>query len=398
MKARLNKRAIDAATYQGRGGCYLWDIETRGFGLRIYPSGRKSFVITYNAKGRQRFYTLGRFGEMTLPEARTEALELIARARKGEDPSGDRRAAYRAPAVADLADRYMDEHARIKKKARSVKRDRQTWDRCVLPRLGRRKVADIERADVAKLIADMADTPAMANKVITLLSKAFNLAEIWGLRPEGSNPCRHVSRYREESRERFLSDRELSRLGDVLAEAEQTWGVSPHAIGAIRLLVLTGCRSSEILTLRWAEVDFERRCLRLPDSKTGRKTVMLNAGALQILNDLERVNGNPFVIPGLKRGTHRSSLQPLWERIREQAELPDVRIHDLRHTFASFGVNAGLNLPVIGRLLGHSKTATTERYAHLADDPVRKAVETIGATIAASLDGKPKAAITEITR
>jgi hypothetical protein len=171
-------------------------------------------VITYSAKGWQR-YTLGREGEMRVPQARTEALEILARARRGEDPSGARLAARKAPTVSDLADRFIEWHAQINKKARNVKRDRRAWDRCILPRFGRRKVADIERADVAKLVAEMSSTPAMANKVIGLLSKAFNLAEIWGGRPEGTNPCRHISRYKEESRERYLSEQELARLGEV---------------------------------------------------------------------------------------------------------------------------------------------------------------------------------------
>ena len=396
MRIRLNKRAVDGATYKGSGGDYRWDTEIAGFGLRVYPSGRKSFVVSYRNRGRQRFHTIGRFGEMTVQEARAEALETLARARKGEDPSGDRLGARGAPDVKALAERYLTEHAKIKKKPRSVHRDQQAWDRCVLPRFGRLKVADIEHADIAKLLAEMADTPAMANKVRSLLSKAFNLAELWGWRPEGSNPCRHTGRYREDARERFLSERELKRLGEVLAEAEESWGVSLHAVAAIRLLILTGCRSSEILTLHWQHVDFERRCLNLPDSKTGRKTIVLNVGALQVLASLEQIDGNPHVVPGSRPGSHYSSLQRLWNRICQEAELEGVRIHDLRHTFASFGVNTGHDLTVIGKLLGHSKILTTQRYAHLADDPVRQATERIGADITAAMSNRSKAPVVPI--
>ena len=173
----------------GPRGCYLWDTELAGYGVWIHPSGRKSFVVTYSARGRQRFYTLGRNGELTPHQARTEALDTLARARKGEDPAGDRIAARRAPTVDDLADRHIRDHARTKYKPPSVKRARQLWDRSVLPHLGRRRVADIRRADVAKLMTDMAETPAMANKALSLLSKAFNLAEVWGWRPEGTNPA-----------------------------------------------------------------------------------------------------------------------------------------------------------------------------------------------------------------
>ena len=385
MKVRLNKRTIDEATYEGPGGCYLWDTEIAGFGLRIYPTGRKSFLITYRSKGRQRFYTLGRFGELTVQQARAEALETLGRARKGEDPSGVRRAARRAPKMADLADRHIEEHAKIRNKPRSVKRDRRAWDRCVLPKLGKRRVRDVNRADVARLMTEMAETPAMANKVLTLLSKAFNLAEVWGWRPEGSNPCRHVSRYKEETRDRYLSESELRRLGGVLNFFQSAQAMCPYAIAAIRLLILTGCRSAEILGLRWEEVDFERKCLRLLDSKTGKRTVFLNEPAIEILASLEPQGDNPHVVPGEKTGSHRSTLQPIWDRIRDAAEIKDVRIHDLRHTFASFGVNGGQNLAVVGRLLGHRKITTTQRYAHLADEPIRQATDSIGVKLSSAL-------------
>lgn len=389
MRVQLNKRTIDQATYQGPGGCYLWDAEVRGFGLRIYPTGLKSFVLAYRHKGRQRFFTVGRFGELTLQQARAEALELLGRIRKGEDPAGAKSADRTAPTMAMLADRHIKEHAEIKNTARSAERDRRAWDRLILPTLGQRKVKDISRADVAKLLMEMAETPAMANKVGTLLSKAFNLAEVWGWRPEGTNPCRHVDRYQEDGRERYLAESELRRLGQVLDKAEREWESDPRALVAIRLLIFTGCRSAEILGLRWQDVDLERRCLHLPDSKTGKRTVLLNSAAVAILEGLERAKGEVFVIPGDKPGTHRSSLQAVWERIRQEAEIPDVRIHDLRHTFASFGVNGGQNLNVVGRLLGHSKITTTQRYAHLADDPIRRATEHIGEALAGSMARQP---------
>ncbi|MEM7583088.1 MAG: site-specific integrase [Acidobacteriota bacterium] len=398
MKVRLNKRTIDEAVYEAPGSCYLWDTELTSFGLRIYPTGKKSFVVSYWSRGRRRFYVLGQYGKLTLPQAREAALEIFLLVRRGQDPAADRREANHAPTVADLADRHISDHAKIKNKPRSVKRARQLWDSAVLPKLGKRKVKDIQRADVAKLITDMANRPALANKVISLLSKSFNLAEIWGWRSEGTNPCRHVQRFKEESRERYLSEAELGRLGDVLTEAEQGWGTSPHAIAAIRLLILTGCRSAEILKLRWDEVDFERCCLHLSDSKTGKRTVMLNTAALQVLASVERFEDNPHVIVGSKPGSHRASLQNVWPRICREAQLEDVRVHDLRHTYASYGVNAGQNLPVIGKLLGHTKITTTQRYAHLADDPLRQANEQIGATLAATMSGRARAPVTTISR
>ena len=193
-----------------------------------------------------------------------------------------------------------------------------------------------------------------------------------------------------------MSEEELGRLSEALADAEAERPEWTRAVAAIRLLALTGCRRGEILGLKWAEVDFERRCLRLPDSKTGPKTVYLNAAALEVLAGIERLEDNPHVIPGTKPGAHLRDLNRPWAWVRKRAGIEDVRLHDLRHTYASFGVGSGLSLPLVGRLLGHSKSATTDRYAHLADDPVRKAAETIGATVDAAMKRAPKAEVVEL--
>jgi integrase len=395
---KLDKRVIDAARYERESGAhYLWDTATTGFGLRIYPSGKKSFVVTYRVRGRQRFMTVGPYGVFTLHEARKEAKRLLALARLGEDPSGKRLEDLRSPKMTDLAERYMKEHAHVNKKPATAKTDQRIWDRIILERFGQRRVKDIQREDVATLHSSLRDKPGMANIVLSILSKAFNLAEVWGWRREGSNPCRHVQLYKIKSRERFLSDSELGRLSETLAEAERLQTEKPQVIAALRLLVLTGCRVSEILKLRWEDVDFERRCLTLPDSKTGPKTVYLNAPALQVLARIERVDGNEHVIPGRYEGTPLTSLDSMWKRIRRRAGLEDVRVHDLRHSFASFGVGLGLPLQQVGKLLGHSQIATTERYAHLADDPIRQANERIGDHIWAVMSGKPKAEVVAIT-
>ncbi|MCG8462323.1 MAG: site-specific integrase [Holophagales bacterium] len=342
-------------------------------------------MVSYWTKGRRRFYALGPYGRLTLHQAKSEALGVFLMVRRGEDPAAERLESRKQPRMTDLADRHISDHAKIKNKPKSVARDRRAWDRCVLPRLGKRRVKEITRGDVARVMTEMAETPAMANKALTPLSKAFDLAEVWGWRPEGSNPCRHVSRYKEESRERYLSEPELRRLGSVLNLFEAARATCPYAIAAIRLLTLTGCRSAEVPKLRWEEVDFERRCLHLSDSKTGKRTILLNGPALASLDGLQPVDGNPWVFPGEKPGTRRRSLQAIWERIRNEAEIPDARVHDLRHSFASFGVNGGQNLAVVGRLLGHTKITTTQQYAHLADDPVRKANESIGLGLAQTL-------------
>jgi len=250
---------------------------------------------------------------------------------------------------------------------------------------------------VGRLHHSLRETPYQANLALALLSKMFNLAERWGLRPDGSNPGRHVERFKEHKRERFLSTAELACLGKVLTEAERYEVEPPGAIAAIRLLLFTGCRLSEILTLRWQEVDFERACLRLADSKTGAKVVHLNGPALEVLAGLEREEGNPYVILGGKPGAYLNDLEAPWQRIREGAGLPDVRLHDLRHSFASVGAGARLGLIMIGKLLGHTQAATTARYSHLDADPVKQASEVIGQRIAAALKGD-RAKVVELRR
>lgn len=394
---KLTKRTVDSLTYDRESGAqYAWDDDLAGFAVRIYPTGRKAFVVAYRTDGRQRFMTVGRVGTMTVHEARTKAMEVLASVRRGDDPSGDRQAYRQSPTMKDLAERYMREHARPRKKAFSVENDDRVWRKHLLPRLGKKKVADVTRADVFQLHSEMGlKTPIQANRTIALLSKAFNLCEIWGWRPDGSNPVRHVPRFKENKRERFLSEAELLRLAEALNEVERLQLEEPASIAAIRLILLTGCRSGEIKGLRWSEVDFERRCLRLADSKTGRKTIYLSSGALEVLTRIERVAGNPYVIVGAREGRHFRGLSRPWFRIRKRAGLDDVRLHDLRHTYASVGAGIGLSLPMIGNLLGHSVPATTQRYAHLAAHPMLEAAERIGNSLDAAMSGAPKAEVVE---
>jgi len=214
----------------------------------------------------------------------------------------------------------------------------------------------------------------------------FNLAEMWGLRPDASNPRKHIKKFPEEKRERFLSVAELKHVGEVLREIEQEGIELPSSIAATRLLILTGCRLGEIMMLRWEHVDIPGKALRLPDSKTGAKVVHLGQPAIDVLDNIRRLEGNPWVIVGTLPGARLSDLQPFWQRVRARAGLKDVRIHDLRHTFASTAVASGQGLPMIGKLLGHTQVQTTARYAHLAADPVKSAAEQVSASIAAALN------------
>jgi integrase len=217
--------------------------------------------------------------------------------------------------------------------------------------------------------------------VLAVLSKMFNLAERWGLRPDGSNPCRHVERFAEKKRERMLSPAELARLGDALV----AYDGSPYAVAAVKLLVFTGARLGEVLGLRWEWIDFERGEARLPDSKTGAKTLHLPPPALTVLSALPRLDGNPHVIAGQKPGAALVNLEKPWRAIRKEAGLDDVRLHDLRHAFASVAASSGMGLPIIGKMLGHTQAATTHRYAHLASDPVKAAAAAVAGKIAAAM-------------
>ncbi len=384
---RLTKRFVEGLRPQ-QSDAFYWDSEVSGFGLRVKPSGRRSFCIQYRtAKGRtSKRFTIGPYGTYTVEKARERARHLLQAVREGRDPAHEREADARAPTVAELATRYLEEHARPTKKPSSIEADERNLNKHALPALRQRPVAEVTRADIMRLRHQMRDAPGACNRTLALLSKMFNLAELWGLRPDGSNPCRHVERYPGKKLERFLANEELKRLADALAEAERTQSISRPAIAAIRLLLFTGCRVGEILGLQWDDVDEAGQCLRLPDSKTGAKIVYLNAPALEVLSRIETKESNPYVFTGGGDGS-LGNLQRPWVSIRKAAGLDDVRIHDLRHSFASVGVAGGLSLPIIGKLLGHSQPVTTARYAHLADDPLRQAADIIGRRIADAMRG-----------
>ena len=381
--ARITRKAVDALTARGRE-YMLWDQDIKGFGVRVHPSGRKVYVVKYRHQGRTIKKTIGPHGTIPPAAARARAAEIITAARTGRDLTG-RVLQLREDGAAtmhDLAGRFLEEHVPAHCKPSSAHSYEIAIRQHVLPRLGNRRVADVTRGDVAALHHRMHATPYAANRTLGILSAMFTAAELWGLRPQGSNPCRYVKRFRERRRERFLSDGEYRRLGAVLREAERTGTVAAPAIAAIRLLMLTGCRLSEIMTLRWEHVALEARELRLPDSKTGAKVVYLGRPAVAVLRGIAREEGNPWVITGRRPGSRLASLHFPWGRIRKRAGLDDVRLHDLRHSFASGGLLVGEGLPMIGKLLGHSQVQTTARYAHLADDPVKTAANRIARRIA----------------
>ena len=381
--ARITRKAVDALTPRQRE-YMLWDRDIKGFGVRVHPSGRKVYVVKYRHHGRVVKKTIGPHGAIAPAAARSRAAEIITAAKTGRDLTGR---VLPAPAVAavtmhDLARRFLEEYVPSHCKPSSAHSYGIAVRQHVLRRLGHRRVADVTRGDVAALHHGLRATPYAANRTLGILSAMFTAAELWGLRPQGSNPCRYVKRFRERKRERFLSDEEYRRLGVALRESERTGTEAAPAIAAIRLLMLTGCRLSEIMNLRWENVALDAAELRLPDSKTGAKVVHLGKAAVEVLRSIVRVDDNPWVIAGRRPGRRVASLHFPWGRIRKRAGLDDVRLHDLRHSFASGGLLVGEGLPMIGRLLGHSQVQTTARYAHLADDPIKAAADRIAGRIA----------------
>jgi integrase len=403
---KLTKRIVES-TKPSEKEVFLWDQEIRGFGVRIKPSGVKTYIVQYRNKyGQTRRYAIGRHGTWTTENARKEARQLVAEADRGGDPSKIREQDRSALTMAELCKRYIEDYAEQHKKPRSIKSDRSNIDNHVIPLLGTQTVISITRGDIdafkravksgktakrevvgPRAVKNVQGGPGAANRCLALLSKMFNLAEKWDIRPDGSNPCRHIEKYKEHKLERFLSEAELGKLAEVLNEAERTQTENQNTTNAIRLLLFTGARSSEILTLKWEYVDFENQCLRLPDSKTGKKSIYLPPAALEILQSITQNPDNLYVLQGRNNKGHLINLRKPWHRIRKEAGLNDVRIHDLRHSFASMAVAGGLSLPMIGALLGHTQAATTARYAHLAADPLKQAANITGARIAAAMAG-----------
>jgi integrase len=399
---RLTKRIVDAAKPGGRD-MFIWCSDLRGFGLRIYPTGAKVYLVQWKRDGRTRRLVLGRHGPMTTEEARKAALAALAEVQKGNDPAAERNARKRDLTVAELADLWLAEGCGGKK-ASTLAMDRSRLAAHVLPLIGRIKVRALTRADVDRFARDViagrtarqertgprgrrivTGGAGVAARTLGMMGAMFEFAVARGMRSD--NPFRRMKRAASPERDRFLSPAELARLGEALAAAEAA-GMAWQAVSAVRLLALTGCRRNEVLHLQWEHVDLEAGRLLLADSKTGRSVRPLAAPAHALLAALhERSAGSPWVLPSERNEGPYIGLQKQWARIRQLADLGDVRLHDLRHNLASTAVAGGDSLFIIGKMLGHRKARSTERYAHLADDPVRAVADRTANRIAAALAG-----------
>lgn len=392
-KLRISDTVAEKAEVTGKRYT-IADTDISGFWLVVSSTGKKSFVLRYRVGGGRsgtvRELKIGDWPAMKASKARSIASEWHAEVRLGGDPGGARQAQRVAPTMNDLFDRYLKDHARPTKKASSLVEDEQLLRDYLRPAFGGRKVHDLNRGEVDRFHKGLVAKPTRANRALALLSKAMNLAEAWGLRQGGTNPVRHVTKFKEKSRQRYLSQDEIERLGAVMRDAEDVGylvvpghknarrgsnevHINPYAIWAIRLLILTGARKSEILSLQWDWIDEASGCAYLPDSKSGAKPLVLSPAAMEQLARIPRKVDNAHVIAGGKPGAALVNLKDAWSAIHVAAGIEDVHLHDLRHSFASVAAGQGFSLHIIGGLLGHSQPKTTARYAHLANAPLREA-------------------------
>ena len=416
--SKLTKRIIDDLKPASKS--YIeWDKELRGFGVLVLPSGVKSFVLQYrNAARRSKRLTVGRYSVLTVDMARKIAQEALGQVAQGNDPVSERLEARQSLTVNDLLTRYLTEYVMVRSGAKTQENIKKIVENHIRPRIGTLKIKSVTKQDVLKLHLAMKDTPRSANIMLSTLSKAFSLAEDWNLRPENSNPCRKVEKYEENHRTRFLNDLELKRLGTVLIEAETTgipWQMpnnhaknSKHTakldnqrtfipwqpIAAIRLLLLTGARLSEILSLEWLHISLPDKTMALPSVKgKARVPNPIGDAACDLLNALPKVQGSPYVLPREKDHMLHISIEVMqntWQRIRWRAGLADVRLHDLRHTVGTYGAQTGGSMFEVRDLLRHNNISTTSQYANFDANPVRNLANKIGERVMTGLSGSSK--------
>ena len=353
---------------------YYFDTLLTGFAVRVSPIGVKAFVVQGRVHGQVHRKTIGRFPLMSPEDARRKARDVLLELANGQVPAKARRAVT----VAEVLDEWLDVHVAGKLKPRTAVDYRSIATKVLVPSFGARSVGEVTRQDLAALHHARRDTPRRANYILAVARSFFSYCEDAGHRAFETNPAKRIKQYPDNRRERFLSDDELVAAFTGISALEDAGVISIFAAAALRMCLFTGARQGEMRILRWAEVDFKRRLLLLADSKTGRKPIFLSEPAVAILAGLPRVVGNPYVFVGEKPGDHYQNLTRAWGKVRRRAGLPDVRLHDLRHTFASVGASDGQSLPIIGTLLGHTVPATTARYAHLAASTIVAANDRIG--------------------
>lgn len=415
MPGSLRKRITVSDIKKLQPNSIIWDAVVAGFGARRQRSEVRTYFLKYRTNGRQRWFKIGRHGSpWTVETARSEAKRLLGSIAEGKDPSANREAVRRDLTVSELCDAYLDA-VEGQKKASTIATDRGRIERHIKTRIGKHKVRALTSDDVkglhnailtGKTATDIKREgggrtivrggPGAAAKTVILLRAIYKFAIARTL--SDSNPAIGINIASDKRKNRFLGADELVSLGKTFSGVSDDWETfkekkqkgkeNPYAMAAIRLLLMTGCRKGEVLSLKWEYVNFEAACLELPDSKTGSKNVTLGEPAIELLKSIPKQDGNDYVFPGKNPGEHLVGLQKIWERVRKVAKLPDVTLHTMRHSYASVGVSGGASLPIIGALLGHKRSTSTERYAHLAKDPKKAMADKISKEISAALNGE----------
>lgn len=378
---KLTKTLIDGMVFEGKDrnqADIRFDDQVSGFGVRVWPSGKKTFVVRFRIKGRRRYLTLGPYGVLTLQKARDMAKERLAEVLKGHDPQEEKMRENRVKTFGAFAVEYLERHARFKS---SMPKDKTLLDRYLLPAFRSMRLEAIKRSDVSAHHARVGRMyPVQANRILSLVSKMFNLAVAWGFVEEGyPNPAVGVARFPEKNRDRYVTHEEMPKLLESL-EAES----NVYLRSLFWLYLLLGLRKTELRTLKWSDVNLGQKHIRVEKTKVGKPHHLpLTDHALEILANIPRQTDNPYVFCGRLQGQPLKSVHKAWGRARERAGVEDVRIHDLRHTVGSWVVMNGKSLELIGSIFQHSNPKTTKRYSHFAMSPVREALEEHGAQIIA---------------
>jgi integrase len=375
---KLTKRFVESLKPHETDEQLIWDSELKGFGIRVFPTGRRTYFVQYrNQCGSTRRKKIGVHGVITADLARDEAKKLLGDVAKGEDPSKDFQKAKLKQTFEELANQYLEIYAKTEKRPRSYKEDKRMLERIILKKWRGKKIEEITTYDVQHLHHELQETPYVANRVRSLLHKMFTLAIHWNW--TSLNPVGGVNKYQEQKRTRWLKDQELQKLYDVL-ELYHNQSVA----NAFRLLLLTGARKNEVLSATWNQFDLEEEVWTKPSHATkGNKMehLPLSTQAVSLLKKMVADATTPHLFPGKTPGNPLKDPKKAWNTIRKRAGFPDVRIHDIRHTHASHLVSSGLSLSIVGKLLGHTQASTTERYGHLADEPLRQATELFGSKV-----------------
>jgi integrase len=376
IMTKLTKRLVESIKPDTKKTLIFWDVELKGFGVVVLPSGRRTYCIQYRNQNRvKKRLKIGIHGHITAEEARMLAKKKLNLVTNGEDPVAVKKEKDALPLIHDLSHDYLERYA-PRKRPRSIIEDKKLLKNIILPEFGNQKVKYINRRDIESLHLRLENTPTQANRVLALLSKMMTLALAWGWRDD--HPVKGVERYQEEKRDRWLDTKELAQLWKSL----ERYPTHPQAF-AIKILLLTGARKNEVLQSTWDQFDFDQGVWTKSSHLTKQKKrehLPLSEQTIQILFNLKTLNCNEsvYLFPDPTGDKPIRDIKRFWEKIIKQAKLENIRIHDLRHTHASYSVSSGLSLSIVGKLLGHTQVSTTQRYAHLADQPLRQATSFFG--------------------